>query len=112
MRFVRDLAGQPFLPHQQHLWIASLRMDSGAGRLSVSMADLRPDDIASYVAQRHASGASNGTVNRELEILSRAFTLGRKLGLLNVTTWRVRDHRLGESAPRQVFFERPQYEAV
>jgi integrase len=43
--------------------------------------------------------------------INHAFALGRKLGLLTCTL-RVRDHRLGESAPRQGFFERSQFESV
>jgi len=76
------------------------------------MTSLTPDDVATYTATRRAQSATNGTINRELEVLARAFTLGRKLGLLSVTTWRVRDHHLTESAPRSGFFERAQFDAV
>src|SRR3989442_3570396 len=73
------------------------------------MADLRPDDIDAYITRRRATGAANGTINRELQILARAFALGRKLGLLTATL-RVRDHRLAEAAPRQGCFEREHYD--
>jgi integrase len=77
----------------------------------VKLARLIPADLARYKADRLAAGASNGTVNRELEVLARAFTLGRRLGLLNAAL-DVRAHRLGEAPPRSGFFEREQYEAV
>jgi integrase len=75
------------------------------------MAHLIPADVERYKADRLAAGARNGTVNRELEVLARAFRLGHKLGLLNATLG-VRDHRLAEASPRAGFFEREQYEAV
>jgi integrase len=75
------------------------------------MAHLIPAHVATYVVTRLDAGASNGTVNRELEILARAFRLGARLGLLNARL-EVRAHRLAEAAPRSGFFEREQYEAV
>jgi integrase len=75
------------------------------------MAHLIPAHVATYVVTRLDAGASNGTVNRELEILARAFRLGARLGLLNARL-EVRAHRLAEAAPRSSFFEREQYEAV
>jgi integrase len=72
--------------------------------------DLRPSDVARYVADRRKAGAANGTINRELEVLARSLVLARREGLF--TTLRVRDHRLRESAPRTGFFERDQYESV
>jgi len=78
---------------------------------AVRMARLIPADVERYKAARLSAGATNGTVNRELEVLARAFRLGAKLGLLNATL-AVRDQRLAEAAPRAGFFEREQYEAV
>ena len=78
---------------------------------AVRMARLIPADVERYKAERLIAGATNGTVNRELEVLARAFRLGAKLGLLNATL-AVRDQRLAEAAPRAGFFEREQYEAV
>jgi integrase len=78
---------------------------------AMRLARLIPDDVARYVTARLGDGASNGTVNRELEVLARAFRLGSKLGLLNATL-DVRGHRLAEAPPRQGFFEFEQFEAV
>jgi integrase len=75
------------------------------------MARLIPAHVATYVSVRLEARASNGTVNRELEILARAFRLGATLGLLNATL-NVRAHRLAEAPPRSGFFEREHYEAV
>jgi hypothetical protein len=75
------------------------------------MASITPDDVEEYVRKRRES-ATNGTINRELELLARAFSLGRKLRKLTAPDWRVRDHRLQESAPRSGFFERDQFSAV
>src|SRR5262245_23524386 len=65
--------------------------------------------IREYIAARQAAGASNGTVNRELAALKRAYTLAmqaRKIGL--------RPHipLLAEDNARQGFFERDQFETV
>ncbi len=79
----------------------------GARRL----ADLIPDDVDRYVTKRHEAKASAASINRELEVLARAFTLGCKLGLTTATL-RVRDHRLKEAPPRSGFFEPAQYAAV
>jgi integrase len=78
---------------------------------AMRMARLIPADVERYKTQRLDVGATNGTINRELEVLARAFRLGAKLGLLNATLG-VRDHRLAEAPPRAGFFEREQYEAV
>src|SRR5262249_31550786 len=33
------------------------------------IANLAPTDLENYIASRHASGAANGTINRELEVI-------------------------------------------
>lgn len=66
-------------------------------------------DISRYVAARQAEGVVNGTINRELGVLSRMLSLAyenRKLLRLPVI------HRLKEAKPREGFFERGQFEAV
>lgn len=75
------------------------------------MARLLMADVERYKDERQQSGASNGSLNRELEVLARAFALGRDQGVLTVTL-PVRRARLAESAPRSGFFEAEQYEAV
>jgi integrase len=78
----------------------------------LKLAHLIPAHVDTYKAERLAAGASNGTVNRELEVLARAFTLGRKQRLLNATGEFVREHRLEEAPAKAGFFEREQYEMV
>jgi integrase len=75
------------------------------------MARLLMADVERYKDARLVAGASNGSVNRELEVLAHAFTLGRKQGLLT-TTLPVRDARLTEAAPKAGFFSREEYEAI
>lgn len=90
------------------------------------MASLTIDDVAQYKTARLAATTeatpfrgrrpakgrpANSTVNRELEVLSRAFTLGQDLGLLTVTL-PVRKQRMAQAPARQGFFEDAQYEAV
>jgi hypothetical protein len=124
--------GEPFVPKADHVTFGEMAkrlredytingkhlptLEARLARLEPAfgarrMADLRPDDVATYIARRHAVLATNGTINRELQVLARAFALGRKLGLLTVAL-PIRNHRLTEAAPRQGFFERAQYEAV
>lgn len=78
---------------------------------AMRLARLIPADVERYKTSRLEAGATNGTVNRELEVLARAFRLGAKLGLLNATL-PVRDHRLEEAPARSGFFERGDYEQV
>jgi integrase len=76
------------------------------------MSQLRGSDITSYRTMRQKQDAAAGTINRELQTLSRAFSLGKELELLNETTLNVRKYRLAESAPRAGFFERHQLDSV
>jgi integrase len=66
--------------------------------------------VAQYVGHRKATGVANATINRELAVLRRAFTLAAD-GLIS------KDHvprlrLLREAAPRSGFFEQAQFEAV
>jgi integrase len=66
-------------------------------------------DVTRYVEHRQRQEAANGTINRELAILTKMLRLAyenQKLVRLPVI------HKLEEAAPRQGFFERDQYEAV
>ena len=66
-------------------------------------------DMTAYAAKRQGEGASNATINRELETLSRMLRLAyehNKLTRLPVI------HKLAPNPPRQGFFEREQFEAV
>ena len=73
-----------------------------AARIDASM-------VTKYVEQRKTAGAANGTINRELGLLTRLF----KLALENKRATQLPVIRkLKEAAPRQGFFEREQFEAV
>jgi integrase len=77
-----------------------------AGRRVVTIS---PALVTESVARRQSDQAANATVNRELAVLGRMLRLAYeqgKLGRLPVI------RKLKESAPREGFFERAQYEAV
>jgi integrase len=65
--------------------------------------------ITTYAAKRQTAGVSNGTINRELGLLSRMLRLAYENDKL-VRLPFVR--KLKEAPPRQGFFEREPYEAV
>jgi integrase len=68
-----------------------------------------PDRIRAYVLHRRGEGVSNATINREMATLSKMLRLAHENNkLLRLPVIR----KLKESAPRQGFFEREQYEAV
>ena len=45
--------------------------------------DITPDRVGKYVRERQREGAANGSINRELAALKRAFTLGTRAGKLS-----------------------------
>ncbi len=66
-------------------------------------------EITKYVVARQAKGAANGTINRELAVLSRMLRLAYENGkLLRLPVMR----KPKEAPPRQGFFEADQYESV
>ncbi len=71
--------------------------------------DITTDRVTAYVAHRQEQGAGNGTINRELAALKRAFRLAERAGRV---THRPHIDMLPESDPRGGFFEREQFEAV
>jgi integrase len=73
------------------------------------MANIAADDITRYVVARQQAGAASGTINRELQILKRAFRLAQRAGKLLSAPY---IPKLGEADARQGFFEREQFEAV
>ncbi len=71
---------------------------------SISTADIRR-----YIAKRQGEGAGNGTINRELTAIKRAFNLAAQAGkIMN------KPHipMLRENNVRQGFFERDQFQSV
>lgn len=73
------------------------------------MVSITGADVVRFVAQRQAAGASNGEINRELQILKRAYRLAIEQGLL---TSRPTIKLLHEDNIRTGFFEPEQLEAV
>jgi len=67
--------------------------------------------ITAYTTARQAEGAANGSINRELAALKRAFVLGRKAKLLLATDI-PEVEMLKEPAGRKGFFETEQFHAV
>lgn len=68
-----------------------------------------PADVRSYVKDRQAAGAENGTINRELAILKRMFSLAVKDGKLYTKPY---IPMLQEKNVRRGFFEVEQFAAV
>ena len=67
--------------------------------------------INGYIAKRQSEGAMNATINRELSLLQRAFTLGYESEPRTVAH-PIRFSRLAESKPRAGFIEQKQYDAL
>jgi len=66
-------------------------------------------DVLDYVTDRRRNGATNGTINRELSVLRRAFSLGRETEQTDRAPY---IPGLVEAAPRQGFFTRAQLDAL
>ncbi len=65
--------------------------------------------VSRYVEWRQGQGRANGTINREIDVLSRMLRLAyenKKLLRMPVL------HKLKEALPRKGFFERQQFDAV
>lgn len=70
---------------------------------------IRPAEIKHYIALRRTEGAANGTINRELAAIKRAYTLGIASELIHSAP---RIERLRENNARKGFFDRDQLESV
>lgn len=73
------------------------------------MSTITTADVRAYIAKRQEAGAANATINRELAILKRAFTLAVQ-GQRLITKPFI--PMLREDNTRRGFFEREQFEAV
>jgi len=73
------------------------------------MSTITTADVRTYIAARLQAGAKPASINRELAILKRAFTLAIKAGTL---TAKPHIPMLAEHNVRSGFFEQAQYEAV
>jgi integrase len=100
-----DINGAKSIDDAKTRWSLHLKPYFGLARaLDVSNALLKR-----YVVSRHSEGASNGSINRELALLKRAFNLGyeaRKVREIPVFP------HLEESQPRKGFLEEAQYRAI
>lgn len=67
--------------------------------------------IQEYIASRQAKGRSNGTINRELTVLKRAFKLAQQETPPKVA-YVPRFPHLTEDPPRKGFFEHAEYEKM
>ncbi len=74
-------------------------------------ADVGTDTLNRYIELRREEKAANGTINRELSLLQRAFMLGYESQPRKVAR-PLRFHRLPESKPRMGFIEAKQYAAL
>lgn len=96
---------QSSLPDQQRRIRLHLTPVFGGYR----MVQIGPFEIDAYIDTRRAAGASAGTVNRELDIIRRMFTLCVQKQLL---LYKPHVQRLRERNARAGFFERAAFEDV
>jgi len=68
-----------------------------------------PADVNLYVVRRQEEGAANGTINRELTAIIRAFTLGVEFRLIPFAP---KIETLEENNVRKGFFQREQLDSV
>ena len=73
------------------------------------MATITTSDVERYAVKRKKDGASNATVNRELAVLKRMFTLSIRAGKLYTRPY---IEMLHEDNVRTGFFERAQFDAL
>lgn len=85
--------------------VERLRAAFGVRRAS----GVRADDIRRYVLQRKADGMANASINRELAVISRAFSLGIEHEKIDRAP---KIKMLKQPAPRSGFFEREKFQAV
>jgi integrase len=67
------------------------------------MLDIRTPNLAAYRVKRKAAGVNDGSINNELAVLRRMFTLSRKLDMLVAQPYFPMANR--KSAAREGFFE-------
>ena len=92
--------------------VARLRAAFGARRArEVTTAALRAYIVQHQRSVRHPDGLSNGTLNRDLSALRRAYSLAME-GTPPKVTHKPFFPMLKEAPPRKGFFERDQFEAV
>ena len=76
-------------------------------------ANLGTDQLSNYIARRKDEGSANASINRELALLRRAFTLGYKARPRKVTALLdLSEHTLEENNVRTGFVDQTQYHAL
>ncbi len=93
---------------------SGLRLELSLRHLADAFGDVRAaaittDRVTRYAARRLDEGAARGSVNRELAALKRAFRLAQRAGRLTAAPY---VPMLREGAPREGFFERPDFERL
>lgn len=98
---------------QKSLWWAKLNWNKHLKPFFGGMRakNVGTDTLSRYIKSRRAESAANGTINRELSLLQRAFTLGYEADPRKVAHL-LRFRRLPESKARQGFIEHAQYDAL
>jgi integrase len=74
---------------------------------SLRAAAVKYENVQRYMEQRQASGAANATVNHEISLLHRAFSLGKEAGRVNAVP--MFPKKLKENNVRKGFFEREHF---
>src|SRR5215472_5657689 len=93
----------------EHNWRLHLEPFFGHRRA----ANVGTDQLAAYIAKRKEEKAANASINRELALLRRAFTLGYKARPRKVTSLLdLSEHTLEENNVRTGFVVENQYRAV
>jgi len=93
----------------EHNW--KLHLEPFFGHMRA--ANVGTDQLSGYIAKRKEEAAANGTINRELALLRRAFTLGYKARPRKVTALLdLSEHMLEENNVRTGFVDEAQYHAL
>jgi len=97
------------VPWVERVW--KLHLEAFFGHMRA--ANVGTDQIAAYIAERKEKNAANATINRELALLRRAFTLGYKAKPRKVAALLdLSEHMLKEDNVRTGFVVEGQYRAV
>jgi integrase len=93
----------------EHNW--KLHLEPFFGRMRA--ANVGTDQLSTYIAKRKEEKAANGTINRELALLRRAFTLGYKARPRKVNALLdLSEHMLEENNVRTGFVDETQYRSL
>lgn len=85
--------------------IVITRLKPAFGKMAVST--IRPKHIAKFIESRQAAGAANATINRDLSMLRRAFSIAFTKGTIGSIPFPIKT--LAENNVRKGFFEHAEY---